>query len=251
MLSVFRLSMRMLASRRRLLLILLLAALPIGLAVLVSVTLDEDESSNKEFINILMDGLLVAAIMPIVMMVVATAAFGNELEDRTLGFLVLKPVSRIRIVIAKLLASFVVGGPMLISSGIIATILGANGIGAAIVVFESDIQAVVAVGVALFAGVAAYAAIFTWGGLVSTRALAFALIYVFLWEGLISTYLGGVRYLSVRGYTLAILHGMDDKSFEGLAGRVIEFPAAVVGAVAVTIVFFGLSVYRLRRMDVP
>ncbi len=85
----------------------------------------------------------------------------------------------------------------------------------------------------------------------SSRALGFALIYVFLWEGLISSFLGGVRYLSVRGYTLAILHGMDDKSFESLGQRVIEFPAPTVGAAAVTMVFFWLSVRRLRRMDVP
>ena len=104
---------------------------------------------------------------------------------------------------------------------------------------------------ALFTGVVTYTTIFTWAGLVSTRALGFALIYVFLWEGLISSFLSGVRYLSVRGYTLAILHGIDDKSFETLGLRVIEFPAALVGAAVVTVVFFWLTVRRLRRMDVP
>jgi hypothetical protein len=54
----------------------------------------------------------------------------------------------------------------------------------------------------------------------------------------------------VRGYTLAILHGIDDKSFEALSERVIEFPAALAGAAAVTAVFFWLTVRRLRRMDV-
>ena len=251
MAPMFTLSLRLLASRRRLLLILLLAALPIGLAALVSATLDHDESSNETFINVLLDGMLIAGIMPIVTMVLATAAFGNELEDRTLGYLVLKPLSRLRIVFPKLLASVVVGGPLLISGGIGATLLGASSVGAALLVLEGDVQAAIAVGVALFAGVVAYTAIFTWAGLITTRALAFALIYVFLWEGLISTYLGGIRYLSVRAYTLAILHGMDDETFEPLADRVIEFPAALVGVAAVTVVFFWLTVRRLRRMDVP
>ena len=84
-----------------------------------------------------------------------------------------------------------------------------------------------------------------------TRALAYGLVYIFLWEGLISTFFGGVRYLSVRGYILAILHGLDDKSFEPLGDRVIEFPAALVGATIVTAAFFLLTVRRLRRMDVP
>ena len=251
MAQMFRLSLRQLGSRRRLLLILFLAALPIGLAALVSATLDQDESSNEEFINILIDGLLIAGILPIVTMVLATAAFGNELEDRTLGYLVLKPLSRLRIVAPKLLASVVVGGPFLIASGIGATLLGASGFGAAIVVLDSSLQAAVAVGVALLVGLVAYAAIFTWAGLVTTRALAFALIYVFLWEGLISTYLGGIRYLSVRGYTLGILHGLDDTSFQTLDDRVIQFPAAIGGAAIVIVIFFFLTVRRLRRMDVP
>lgn len=247
----FRLSLRQLASRRRLLLILVLAALPIGLAAIVSATLDQDETANKEFINTLLDALLTAGIVPIVTMVLATAAFGNELEDRTLGYLTLKPISRLSIVFPKLLASVVVSAPLLIVSGVGATLLGASSLGAALLALDSTFQAAVAVGVALLVGVITYAAIFTWAGLISTRALAFALVYVFLWEGLMSTFLGGIRYLSVRGYTLAILHGLDDKSFGPLKDRVIEFPAAIAGAVVVTIVFFGLTVHRLRRMDVP
>ena len=249
--QIFKISLNMMTGRRRMLVILLLTALPIGLAALVSATLNEDESSNEEFINILLDGLLIAAILPIVTMVLATAAFGNELEDRTLSYLVLNPISKFKIVVPKLMASVVVGVPLLVVGGIGATVLGAVGIGAQLLVLDGDVRGLVAVGVSLFAGVIVYSAIFTWAGLVTTRALAFALVYVFLWEGLIRTYLGGVRYLSVRGYTLSIMHGIDGKSFESLDGRVIQFPAAIAGACAVTVVFFLLTVRRLRRMDIP
>ena len=245
------LSLRQLTGRRRLLLIALLAMLPIGLAALVSALLGEDETSNREFTNTLLDGLLIAGILPLVTMVLATTAFGNELDDRTLSYLVLKPVPRSLIVLPKLLASIIVGGPMLIASGVVATLLGASSVGAIIVVVDSEFQAAAAVGLAVFAGVVTYTAIFTWAGLVSTRALAFALIYVFLWEGLLTSFLGGIRYLSVRGYTLGILHGIDEQSFETLGERVIEFPAAIVGAVVVSVIFFLLTVRRLRTMDVP
>ena len=248
---IFRISLRLLASRRRLLLILLLAALPIGLAALVSATLGDEESSNEEFINILLDGLLIAGIMPIITMVQATAAFGNELEDRTLGYLVMKPVSRMRIVMPKLLASIVVSTAVLVASGVGATLLGASGPGAALLVLDGDVSATAAVAVALLVGVVTYSAIFTWAGLLTTRALAFALVHVFLWEGLISTYLGGIRYLSVRAYSPAILHGADDRTFESLSDRVIEFPAALAAAAVVTVVFVWLTVRRLNRMDVP
>jgi len=179
--------------------------------------------------------------LPIVTMALSTASFGNELEDRTLSFLTLKPIARWRIAVPKLLASLAISGPLLIASGVAAALLG----------FDGSVRAAVAVGVAVLVGVSAYAAIFTWAGLVTSRALAFALLYVLLWEGVISTFIDGVNYLSVRGYTLGIMYGMNETGFQALSERVIEFPAAIVGAVAVTVVFWLLGVRRLRRMDVP
>ena len=249
--QIFRLSLRQLVSRTRLLLIVLLAALPVGMAALIAALVGEDEASNTEFTNTLLDGLLIAGALPIVTMVLATATLGNEIEDRTLSYLTLKPLHRTLIVLPKLLAAVVVGGPLLIVSGVVTTYIGISDLGAVLIVAESDIQVVLAVGVTMLAGVVTYAAIFTWAGLMSTRALAFALVYVFLWEGLISSLLPGVQYLSVRGYTLSIMHGLDDTTFAALGERVIEFPAAIAGVVITTVVFFFFTVRRLYRMDVP
>ena len=237
---VFWLSLRQLTGRWRLALIFLLAALPVGLAVILSLTAGGGDDSGI-FINLLLDGMLVAAILPIVTMALSTAAFGNEVEDRTLSYLVLKPIARWRIAMPKVLASIAISGPLLVASGVAAALLG----------FDGDVRAAVAVGVAIFAGVAAYAAVFTWLGLLTNRAIAFALIYVLLWEGVIGTFLQGVNYLSVRGYTLAIMYGINETGFEELGSRVIEFPAGIVGAVVVTVVFLFLLVRRLHRMDVP
>ena len=241
MAPVFWLSLRQLTGRWRVVIITLLAALPVGLAVIVRLTASDADDFHESFIDILLDGLLVAGIMPIVTMALSTASFGNELEDRTLSFLTLKPIARWRIAMPKLLASIAISGPLLIASGVAAALLG----------FDGSVRAALAVAVAVFVGVSAYAAIFTWAGLVTNRALAFALLYVLLWEGVISTYINGIDYLSVRGYTLGIMYGINETEFQALSERVIEFPAAIVGAVAVTVVFWLLGVRRLRRMDVP
>ena len=238
---VFWLSLRQLTGRWRLALIFLLAALPVGLAIIVSIVDGDADDFDESFINILLDCMLVAAILPIVTMALSTAAFGNEVEDRTLSNLVLKPIARWRIAMLKVLASIAISGPLLIASGVAAALLG----------FDGDVRAAVAVGMAIFAGVAAYAALFTWLGLLTNRAIAFALIYVLLWEGVIGSFLQGVNYLSIRGYTLAIMYGINETAFEELGSRVIEFPAGIVGAVAVTVVFLLLLVRRLHRMDVP
>ena len=238
---VFWQSLHQLTGRWRLALIFLLAALPVGLAIIVSLAASDADDFDESFINILLDAMLVAGILPIVTMALSTAAFGNELEDRTLSYLVLNPISRWRIAMPKLLASISISGPLLIASGVAAALLG----------FDGSLRAAVAVGTAILVGVAAYAAIFTWLGLLTNRAIAIALIYVLLWEGVISSFIHGVDYLSVRGYTLAIMYGINQTGFETLGSRVIEFPAAIVGAVVVTVVFLLLVVRRLERMDVP
>ena len=239
--AVFRLSLRQLGGRWRLALVTFLAALPVALATLAFFLESEGESAGSEFVNGFLDVLIVGGILPIVTLALSTAAFGNEVEDRTLGYLVLKPLARWRIALPKLLASMVIGGPLLISSGIVVALLG----------FDADPQTAAAVGTALFVGLVAYATIFTWIGLVSRFAIAIGLLYVFLWEALVSSIIPGVNYLSVRGYTLAIMHGMDESRLEELSSRVIEVPAAVIGAASVTLFFFWLTVRRLRRMDVP
>ena len=160
--QIFRPSVRTLVSRAPLVVIVFLAALPIGLAALISTIVGEDEAYNMAFTNTLLDGLLIAGALPIVTMVLATATFGNELEDRTLSYLTLKPLSRTRIVLPKLLAAIVVGGPLLIISGVVATLLGGGGFGAVLLVVEGDVQATLAVGLAWLAGVVRYAATCTW-----------------------------------------------------------------------------------------
>ncbi len=238
---ILMLSLRQLGSRWRLLLIIFLAVLPVGLSALMSALAGSDSDYAEEFTNVIIDAMIIAVILPIVTMVLATTAFRHELDDSTLGYLILKPIPRSLIVLPKLLASIIVGGLFVIISSVIATLLGPEGSG----------QAVFAVGVAVFVGVVTYTTIFTWAGLISSHALGFALIYVFLWEALVSSLLEGVRYLSVRGYVLSIINGIDGESFSMLDERVIELPAAIVGATAVTAIFFWLTVRRLRRMDVP
>ena len=241
MAEIFRLSLRQLLGRWRLLVILLLAALPTLLILLIRLLSEAELTfADDDIINPIIDGMVVGGILPIVTMTLATAAFGNELEDKTLYYLVLKPVSRVSIVLAKLLATLVVAVPLVVVSGVVASAL----VGA-------ETQTLGTLALALAASVTTYASIFTLAGLLTPRALAYGLVYVLVWEGLLSTIVSGVRYLSVRGYTLALLHGLDEESFAAFEQRVIEFPAAIVGTGVVIVAFFLLALFRLRTMDVP
>ena len=110
--TVLIVSLRQLGGRWRLLLVLALAALPVGLTALISAGAASDERSNDNFINTLLDGLLISGILPIVTLVMASASFGNEVEDRTLSYLVLRPVRRWLVALPKLLAPIIIAGPV-------------------------------------------------------------------------------------------------------------------------------------------
>ena len=237
---VLRLSLRQLAGVRRLLIVSLLTLLPVALAFAIRFGAGDDAETDDVITGVI-DAILVAGILPLVTMALATASFGNELEDKTLSYIMLKPVPRWKIALPKLIAPILVAGPLVVISGAAAAYIG----------LDSGFKTPLAVGAALLIGVVAYSAVFTWAGLITTRALSFAIVYVFLWEGVVSTFISGVRYLSVRGYTLAVMHGLDETGLESISDRVIEFPAAIGGAVLVSAVFFWLTIWRLRKMDVP
>ena len=238
--SVLRLSLRQLAGVRRLLIVSLLTLLPVALALAIRFGAGDDAETDDVITGVI-DAILVAGILPLVTMALATASFGNELEDKTLSYIMLKPVPRWKIALPKLIAPILVAGPLVVISGAAAAYIG----------LDSGFKTPLAVGVALLVGVVAYSAVFTWAGLITTRTLSFAIVYVFLWEGVVSTFISGVRYLSVRGYTLAVMHGLDETGLESISDRVIEFPAAIGGALLVSAVFFWLTIWRLRKMDVP
>jgi ABC-2 type transport system permease protein len=236
---IFTLTLRQLAGSRRWWLVLVLAVLPLLAALLFRAA--ETTHSAAEYADDVTSTLIASAILPLVMLLLGVAAFGNEVGDRTLVFLTTKPIARWRIVLPKLLAVLVVGGvPVALSAGIaVALILG------------GDASAAFATGLGLLAGAAAYAAIFAWAGLATRHALLIGLVYIFIWEATLAAYLDGIRYLSVRRFALGLVHGLDTSRLATIDVVLLGTPGAIAGIVVVLAGFTVLTVRRLSRMDVP
>jgi ABC-2 type transport system permease protein len=236
--AIFALTLRQLAGSRRLWLVLLLVSLPVLAGLLFHAA--DSTSTPAEFADDITASLLASGILPLVVVLLATSAFGNELSDRTLGYLVLKPLPRWRIVAPKLLATIVVGGLP----------VAASGLAAVLVIDGGDAGGALATGVGLLVGAAAYAAVFTWAGLASRHALIIGLVYVFVWEASLAAYLDGIRFLSVRRYTLGLISALDDGRLQTI-DLALGPTASVVGPAVVIAAFSLLAVRKLVRMDVP
>ena len=218
--------------------LVVLGALPIFVSALLSATADSDASLVD---NVLLAGVITAAILPLITLAVGTAAFGNELEDNTLSNLTLSPYPRWKIVLPKMAAALTVAVPILVVSTVVAVLIALGG----------DAAAAVAAGLGVLIGVCAYAAVFMWTGLMTTRGLWYGLLYVFLWEGLFASFVDGVKYLSIGQYTLSLVHTFDDSLLSDPGLNLVESQFAIAGAIAVILVFTALSIRRLRYMDIP
>jgi ABC-2 type transport system permease protein len=234
---VYLLTLRQLAGRWRLSIMTVLAAMPVLIAVL---TLRSSSApSVREFEDVVFSAMLAGAIVPLVVLAIASAAFGNELEDRTLANLMLSPIARWRIAVPKLLATITIAAPFIAASALVTTH----------VAFLGDTRATVAVTVSAVVGVALYASAFVWLGLVSPQAIGIGLLYIMLWEGFFSGYVSGVRFLSIRHYAIALMHGLDERRFAGTDH--LGLGAVIVTSVIVFAGFLLLSIRRLRTTDVP
>ncbi len=235
--SIYLLTLRQLSGRWRLLIMLVLASMPVVFTLLIMRELRAP--SVEEFELYVLSGMLAGSIVPLVVLAISTVAFGNEVEDRTLANLTLSPIPRWQIVASKFLATVSVAAPFIAISAFVTSIVAFNG----------DATATVAVTVSTLVGLALYSSVFVWLGLATTQAIGIGLLYIVLWEGFFSQYVVGVRVLSIRHYSIALMHGLDERRFaeaENLGFGVVLGVSAVV-----FVGFLLLTVRRLRRMDVP
>lgn len=236
--DIMMLTLRQLLTRGRLLVLVGLALLPPLLTLLY--TLSSSRTDPQTFLVGSYTSLVYGVVAPVTALVFAAAALGSEVEDGTIVYLLLKPVPRWQIVVSKLIVTVAVIAVFVTLSIYAAALVVDRGVGEAHVAFAF------ALGAAL--GGAAYAAIFSYLGLITSRALIAGLLYVFIWEGLVTTLFRGARNFSVRAYMGGLADAfstLPDDVFQGqLSGG-----RALLGCLIVVVLFSLLAVHRLRTIN--
>lgn len=205
--------------------------------------LNQESATRVEFLrDTVLNGLFFPTLLPITVLILATGALGNEIEDRTLPYLTLKPLSRLRIVVEKWLGAIAVAIPA-ICLGIFATSM--------IVLRDQAADEKRAVAGALIAtaiGICAYTAIFMFISLLIQRALLVGILYTFIWESILGRYLPGLRIVSVRHFVTSIYERIQDRP-EYFSKGIAALSSAIIVLVVTTLVCLALSTRRLRRMS--
>lgn len=239
---IARLTLRQLLGRRRVLLLLLLGALLVLVAFiyLLSHPGADGGFESQRFTSRLLETFGLAVLMPLVSLLLGTAALGAEIEDGTAVYLLAKPIPRWTVVLTKLAVA--AGGAILLTSGpiLLAGLIGLQGLGNGMVV---------AFAVAAAIGSLIYCAMFLAFSLLTSRALIFGLLYVLVWEGLLAGLFPGTRTFSVRQQTLAFADGLTDVPQTVLHAQLDVTTAVVIGGILL-VGATALAIWRLRRFEI-
>jgi ABC-2 type transport system permease protein len=225
-------TLRGVLGRRRTILLVLLAGLPVLIALLVRL------SGGQPNADRVLDTLVVRLLMPLTALIVGTGAIGSEIEDGTAVYLMIKPVARWRIALAKVLVAAGLTAALVVPSVVLTGLLLGTG--------SDAMTTVVAFALACLIGGSAYATAFVALSVFTSRAFLVGLAYVLIWEGVLAGLLEGTRFLSIRQATLGLA--------EALGVDAVRTPLAPAVSILVVVIVlaggFALSSWRLARFEV-
>ena len=237
--EIARVTMRQLVGRRRTVLLLLLSAVPVLMAAIYRAAGVSDVDS---FAGAVLYGMSVTILLPIVAVLFGTAAFGAEIEDGTIVYLLAKPVSRWATILAKFATT--AGVTILLSGGsvLVASVVALFDTG------EHGAEATRGFLAAMIVGSVCYVAVFLALSLFTRRALLIGLVYVLVWEGALSALLPGIANLSIRQYSLGVAKAFVHMTSEDAA---LAPNTALLLSATLVVAAVGLAIWRLMRFELP
>lgn len=243
-LTVMRLTIRQFLRAKSVLVVAGICAIPLLLAVILRLADSDmrDWEMRDTLAVVIFQGLFSSTLLPLAALVLSTAALGDEVEDKTLQYLTLKPISRLRIVLEKFVGTLVITVP----------IAWAALIGVWLIISWGNLEVtrdiVWPMLAASLAGIAGFSGLFMLISLVMQRALVLGVFYVFVWEATLSGFLPGIRTISIRHYMQSIFVRMLDDDAVTLSNA-SRLSTATITIVAIVVISLALSAWRLRRIN--
>ena len=216
----------------------LLFALPPLILIVVTLLLKLAHPSDPTWPSQILGVFGFSVVLPLTALIIGTSVLGAEVDDGSIVQLLATPVPRAvviasKYVVATVLTMIFVALPELLA-GLIAT--------------GGATKLAIGLFVGALAGSAMYNAIFVMLSVLTTRAIAFGLLYVLIWEGLLGNLVAGAKLLSVGHYSLGIANAIahDSNLNAGLSAGTAIGMGAVVTAAALVVAARGLASFSLK-----
>lgn len=233
--ALYRLVLRHQLTRGRLVLFGAMAAVSILIGWVISRAATDADRIDASVNAVSAFGL--GLVLPVVALVLGSAALGTWVEDETLVYVWLRPVARWRLAVAAVAAAVAVAVPVTV---VVLGLLAVIGSGA-------DAHAMAGTILASALGGLAYVSVFVLLGLLMRRALLAGLVYVFIWEFFVSRAGDGAARLSINSYAASLLAHYSGIEIR-LADRALSSSYLVL--IGVSLVAIALTTWRLHRASV-
>ena len=213
-----------------------LFAIPPLVLVLVTVALKLAHPEQASWPVDILGVFGLTVVLPLTALIIGTSVLGAEIDDGSIVHLLATPVSRAVVIGAKyavavLLTMIFAAVPELVA-GLIAT--------------GGPTKLALGVFAGALAGSVMYNAIFVMLSAVTTRAIAWGLLYVLIWEGVLGNLVAGARLLSVGQYSLGIA---DSIAHDPGLNAALGLPTAVILGALVTAAALVVAVRRLASFS--
>jgi ABC-type transport system involved in multi-copper enzyme maturation permease subunit len=203
--AMVRLTMRNLVVSKRTILMVLLACVPIGIAVIMRSVMPEEEGrpASQDLFTGQFIGLYVYFVVILTTIFYGTSLFADERSQRTLAFLLIRPLPRELIVLGKFLTYAVSAGALLVAS-LAVTYSIFMGLDRDAALFRQTVPFLKCARAVVLA-VVAYGAVFTFCGATFKRPVIAAFFYCFVWESILPYLPTFLKKLTVMHYVQSLI----------------------------------------------
>ncbi len=250
---IYRNTLRDLVRPKKLVAVAILVALPTLVALLVR--FKSHHTSPQEFYDSITTMLVYNFVLVILSVIFGTGVITQEVEQKTIVYLLTRPVPRWRILLMKYAATVTMTTLTVWLASLCLALATVGGPGLAHCGLPRDLGM-------LLVGALAYGALFLFLATLLDRPLIFGLLYAFGWESWVPSLPGNFKYLSLMAYLRVLVpHGGQNVqtqpvnpmlaaiSTEVITSRVASLALAgvIIGALAAALAIFSVREYVPRE----
>jgi ABC-2 type transport system permease protein len=196
----------------------LLFAVPAVILILLTIVLRASRPAGTPWPDTVLGDFGFSILLPLTALVIGTGVLGAEIDDGSVVHLLATPVRRADVIVTKFAVAAGLTALFTAVPELIAGLIAPNSARLALALF-----------VGALVGSVVYSAVFVLASALTTRAIAFGLLYVAVWEGLLGNLVGGVRILSVAHYSLGVANAIyPDKNLRAGLGLTTSLVLAIV-----------------------
>jgi len=253
-LRVFDLSLGGMLWSRRTVFMALVVGLPVVLSLVLRALAElggpvprfRGDATGPTVFGLMIWAFFVRFSVPVLAVFYGTSLIADEVEDKTITYLFVRPISRESVLLGKYLAYLVstifVVLPAVVLVWLLIVPIGGS-LGASVFDLSKDLAVIAA-------GLAVYGAVFALVGATVRRPLVVGLVFVFGWEVVALAMPGSFRMMTVAYYMQGLIpHAMPTGSALDIISRVFtETPTLATSVVGMSVIAVGALVLAARAV---